>query len=133
MRVYLSGPMRGKPGWNFAAFDAARQRWEDAGHLVYCPAQLFRAHPYEQDCNKVDRTHLLHVIQIDMACIYASDAIALLPGWEESVGVTVELAMAQFLGLLVYDAETMQQINPKEKPWRPQRLEVRDGGVGHSY
>ena len=61
---------------------------------------------------------LRHAIMSDIACIFHADAIALLPEWETSSGATVELALAQFLGLPVYDAETMHQVFPPVKPWQ---------------
>lgn len=56
-------------------------------------------------------------MQMDLACIFAADGIALLPGWEHSAGATVELALAQFLSLPAYDAVMMHQIYPTERPW----------------
>jgi hypothetical protein len=116
MRVYLAGPMRGLPGWNFTAFDNARKAWTAAGHTVLCPAAISRSLPWGQTDLNV-REHLLHVIQVDLACIYAAEAIALLPGWQSSRGVAVELALAQFLGLPVYDAIAMKQVHPPLTPW----------------
>jgi hypothetical protein len=119
MKVYLAGQMRGLPGWGFAAFDSARKAWTAAGHTVFCPAALARALPWGQhEGTETPRDHLLHVAQLDLACLYAADAIALLPGWEQSRGATMELAVAQFLGLPVYDALTMVRIVPAYTPWR---------------
>lgn len=119
MKVYLAGPMRGLPDWNYLAFDKAEIAWRDAGHHVFNPARLARALGYDfSSCNgKADKPHLQHIMMSDIACLYSSDAIALLPGWENSAGATVELAMAQFLGLLVYDAVTKKQIHPPKAPW----------------
>ena len=105
-KVYIAGPMRGKEDWNRAAFKAAREFWEEAGWHVFDPCRLCDAHGYERNEETVDRAHLLHVIQSDMSCLYAVDAVAVLPGWEHSKGCTVEIAMAQFLHLPVYDAIT---------------------------
>jgi hypothetical protein len=105
--------MRGVPKWNFPAFDAAEAMWREAGHQPFSPAQINRALKYSPE----DGTSLRHVIHMDMACILSADAIAMLPGWEQSSGSTIELALAQFLGLPVYDALSMERIFPKEKPW----------------
>lgn len=120
MKVYLAGPMRGHPGWNFAAFDVARVRLTQLGHQVFCPAQLFRAMPYSMgDEYAVDRQHLQHVITSDLACLFVCDAIALIAGWQDSMGATVELAMAQFLGLKVLDEHGNPMPNVRRKPWNP--------------
>lgn len=119
MKVYLAGPMRGLPDWNYLAFDKAEIAWRDAGHHVFNPARLARALGYDfSSCGGMaDRPHLQHVMISDVACLYAAEAIALLPGWELSEGATVELALAQFLNLLVYDAVTLVQIHPPKCPW----------------
>lgn len=116
MKVYIAGPMRGLVNWNFEAFDLARTRWREKGHLVFCPAQLVRALQYSEGTGE-ERDHCTHAIQVDFACIYASDAIALLPGWERSRGATAELALAQFLGLRIFDAVTMVEVFPPKCPW----------------
>ncbi len=142
MKVYIAGPMRGHPDWNFAAFDMVREAWTKAGHEVFCPAQLFRAMPYPKhdDTVTTDRRHLEHVIQSDILCLMHADAIALLPGWQNSRGATVELSVAQFLGLEVYDAVTMDLTAPVLVPWREvDRLHrgimasCKPRGEGHSY
>jgi hypothetical protein len=122
LKVYIAGPMRGYPDWNFAAFDQAENLWRCAGWHPLSPAQTCRALGYaltpgQDPTDSVDREHLLHVMQTDIACIYAADALALLPGWEKSVGATVELSIAQFLNLPVYDAVTMENLYPRYCPW----------------
>jgi len=115
--------MRGLADWNLPAFDAAERAWRTAGHHPFSPAALVRALGYEvgHACQpregKSAIDHLRHVMLSDIACIYASEAIALLPGWETSKGATVELALAQFLGLPVYDACTHQILLPLPTPW----------------
>lgn len=118
LRVYIAGPMRGLPDWNFPAFDAAERAWREAGHIAFSPAQTDRALGYgDHGTEAVDSRHLKHVMLGDIAAIYAADGIALLPGWENSMGATVELALAQFLGMKVFDAVTMKEIQPRSKPW----------------
>lgn len=110
MKIYLAGPMRGIPDWNFPAFDAARAAWTAAGHLVFCPAAMVRALGYQNGHDHAEpdrhdgREHLKHVILSDVACLLHADAVALLLGWENSRGATVEVALAQFLGLPLFDA-----------------------------
>lgn len=110
MKVYLAGPMRGKLNDNREAFAEARERWRKAGHTVFCP------HAITDSFGQCD-VNLRQCIQIDFVCIEHAEAIVLLQGWEGSVGATVELAYAHFLGLLVYNAETMKELNPVRCPW----------------
>lgn len=139
-KIYIAGPMRGRPNGNLPAFDEAEARWREAGWQVMSPAAMVRALGYVQaaspgtNFHQADRAHLNHVFQIDFACLFASDAVALLPGWERSAGATAELALAQVLGLEVYDAVTRERINPPCRPWSSQyRPPVWGEGVGHSY
>lgn len=108
--------MRGLPDWNFPAFDEAETRWRNAGHTAFSPAQTDRALGYGPD-HQGGIEHLKHVMLNDIAAIYHADALALLPGWEKSRGAAVELALAQFLELPIYDAVTMEEIEPKPIPW----------------
>lgn len=118
MKVYIAGPMRGIPEWNFPAFHEARKRWREAGHTAFSPASTDEALGYSETTEGFnEKPHLLHVIHSDILCISNADAIALLPGWEKSSGATVELALAQFLGLKVFDAVTMKQKAPSKTPW----------------
>lgn len=132
MKVYLAGPMRGLPDWNFPAFDAAEERWLAAGHQPFNPAQIDRVLQYGPGQGE-NPSHLRHVIQMDLACLFAADALALLPGWERSTGAAAELALVQFLGLPVYDAVTMERLHPPARPWAqlpPSR--PTDGDVWHA-
>lgn len=119
MKVYLAGPMRGYPNWNFEAFDEAEKRWKEAGHWPISPAAMDRAvgfSPKETDGSDIE--HLKYAMTVDVAALYFADAIALLTGWEGSRGATVELALAQFLGLPVYCAEAMAPIEVDSCPWQ---------------
>ena len=113
-KVYLAGPMSNKPYFNFPAFFEAEQRLLDKGYEVFSPARhdadtyglegfmnccsgtheeakaIFGNHaPTYRECLKVDLNWILD----------NADAIALLPGWEDSKGVAAEVALAKCLGL----------------------------------
>jgi hypothetical protein len=120
VKVYIAGPMRGKPGYNIEAFEQAEFNWKLHGHQVFSPAALIRAMPYgvqPDDPSSFDRQQAIHIAQMDIGCLYHCDAIALLPEWENSIGSTMELAVAQFLGLKIFCAETMQELSPDYRPW----------------
>lgn len=111
MKIYLAGPMRGRPDDNRVAFAEARERLRSLGHKVLCPHEIERA-TYPGISGNIR-----HSIKSDLLCIEHADAVALLPGWEGSCGATLELAYAQFLALPVYDAMTMKVIDPIRCPW----------------
>lgn len=118
--IYISGPMSGLPKFNFASFDKAQKIWEKRGARVLSPAQTSRAVGYTEESDPttpLGRADLQHLLLIDIASLYYADAIGMLPGWERSMGATVELSIAQFLKMPVYDAYTCLTFVPLVKPW----------------
>lgn len=114
-RIYLAGPMRGVPLFNFPAFHAAATKLRAEGHIVFNPAERDNQH-YGIDISKGNvngceaiaaRDHgfnLREALAADLAWICASaDAIALLPGWQNSKGARAERATAEALGLEVIE------------------------------
>lgn len=143
MRVYISGPMRGYPEFNYPAFNAAAQRWR-AAKLIRVPESMFASaftfvtadarhynpallpredievlNPAENFGGESSRDYKEYM-KLDFQHVLNSDAIALLPGWEKSEGATKELLVAQTIGLKVYDAETFQRIAPPKMIAVPQ-------------
>jgi|SRR5579872_6504845 len=105
MKIYIAGPMRGYELFNFPAFDAARDRAHAKGYDVVSPADMDREMGFDGTQRIEDfKFNLKAAIIRDIIAVAGCDAIALLPGWENSSGAAVELAAAQFLGLQVLDA-----------------------------
>ena len=103
--------MRGRPRFNFAAFDAARDRARALGHEPISPADLDREMGFDE--TKFDDFPMppKSVIIRDVIAVSESEAIALLPGWQGSVGARAELAIAMFLNLKILEAENFTPIN----------------------
>lgn len=112
MKIYLAGPMRGYPQFNFPAFHAAAKTLREQGHYVFSPAEkdeeVHGADFSKQfdTGNLEDATakgfSLRRALGDDTAWICAeADAIALLPGWERSKGALAEKALIEALGLEV--------------------------------
>lgn len=100
-RIYVAGPMRGKPLYNFPAFDKAANQLRSEGWFVVNPADLDRERGFKETDATPSWNFLRAAIMLDLGEISTCDAIAVLPGWEESEGATVEVALAKFLGLQV--------------------------------
>lgn len=110
--VYVAGPMRGYPAYNFPAFDAAAERFRAAGWRVISPAELDRSIGFDENRDTLDTFDLGAAIDRDVAAIRslspnAGDAVAMLPGWERSKGARAEKALAEWMGLAILDAVTM--------------------------
>lgn len=104
---YIAGPMRGYPRWNFDAFDEEAEKWRQKGWKAVSPADVDRALGFDPDGpqEQVDDRFKRAAILRDVMLVLDADAIVLLPGWWISKGVAVELAVAKFMGLRVWDCE----------------------------
>jgi hypothetical protein len=113
MKIYVAGPMRGIPEFNFPAFNAAAKRLRAEGHTVFNPAERDcerhgtdiskgNASGCEKQAAQQHGFDLRVALGDDLAWICKeAEAIALLPGWENSRGATAERATAIALGLYV--------------------------------
>lgn len=111
MKVYLAGPMRGIPHFNFPAFHAAARDLRAAGHEVFNPAEgdikRLGADPsVDNPTGDVALAAKRHgfdrgaALRADIRWILDhAEAICLLPGWERSEGACAECGVAMALGL----------------------------------
>lgn len=101
MRIYIAGPMSGQPDNGFPVFDTAAKFLTALGHDVVNPADLDRSIGIGP--NTVVTKQLRHdALARDFRELVTCDAIALLPGWEASMGATAERRIAEDIGLDVY-------------------------------
>lgn len=88
--IYLSGPMTGYPEFNYPLFNKVAEELRGQGHTVMNPAEFSDEVPFP-----IRRAFAAYCKFI---CEEA-DTIMLLPGWEKSLGVSAELALAKNCGL----------------------------------
>lgn len=100
-RIYVSGPMTGHVDFNFPAFHAAAARLREAGWEPINPAENFGG-----------RTDLPRetYLRADVILLAQCEAIAMLPGWEESRGAKLEYLLARELSMPVYDVATLHAL-----------------------
>jgi hypothetical protein len=94
-RVYLAGPMTGYDDHNFPAFHAAAERLRGFGLEVVNPA----------DHGLVDGLGWADYMRWDLVKLAGCHSVYVLPGWEKSKGASLEVAIAQALGMLVFTVE----------------------------
>ena len=94
---YLAGPMRGIDQFNFPMFDSAARVLRFAGRTVVSPAEHDRAMGFDETKNSLDGFDVKKAILWDLEQVANCERIVLLPGWEKSSGVKVELALAEML------------------------------------
>jgi hypothetical protein len=111
---YVAGPMTGYPGFNYPAFDAARDALAAEGWNVISPTDLDRINigiEFDKMEGTEDLRHLSTAFaRQDIASILVSDAVFVLPGWEMSTGATNEARIATMLGLPVYTYEGRERV-----------------------
>lgn len=118
-RIYIAGPMRGIPYYNFDAFLAAEDLLKTAEWNVCNPARLDLARGFDPrkiedpnyDWSSVPEEELeltiRDIAKRDLANVLACDAIYMLSGWEQSIGATAEYAAAKFARLEIYSEEEL--------------------------
>ena len=112
MKLYIAGPMRGYPEFNFPAFHAAAKNLREQGHYVFSPAEKdeeVHGEGFSKEFATGDLAEaeskgfsLRRALGDDLAWICKeADGIYLLKGWENSKGANAEKATAEALGLAV--------------------------------
>ena len=104
-QCYIAGPMRGIPFCNFPAFAEASDALEASGWNVFSPHLNDIEKGLIPDANGDPGAQLpLKAYMVtDLAQVCQSDAIFMLPGWENSKGANLEHNVAQSLDIPVYD------------------------------
>lgn len=94
-KVYVAGPMTGYPDFNYPAFDAAERALLDHGYGVFNPT---RAEEFNDTGKSQEWAwYMRHALRM----VVSADALAILPGWEDSRGARLEVQVAQALGMPV--------------------------------
>lgn len=94
--------MRGYPLLNFPMFDAASTFLRAQGYEVVSPAEHDREVGFDETKNSLEGFDLQAAFAWDIQTVLNSDAIALLPGSEESEGARLERKIAEMCGKQVF-------------------------------
>lgn len=120
MKIYIAGPMRDYPEFNFPAFHSAAKRLREARHTVFSPAEkdeeihgtVFSKNNPTGDLDTATSQgfSLRRALGDDLEWICSTaEGIYLLKGWEKSKGALAEKAVAEALGLeVMYEYESNQ-------------------------
>ena len=92
-RLYLAGPMTGLPDYNYPAFFAAADSLRQAGYTVLNPADI-GLHPTWTWAD---------YMRVGLKTLTTqAEGVAVLPGWDHSIGARLEVRKAQRRGLRVH-------------------------------
>lgn len=126
--VYVAGPMTGYPQHNFPAFHAATLDLRERGYDVTSPAELDLQAGYDP-AHEATAEELAAMLDRDIDAVMAADAVVVLPGWDASIGVMMEVTLAEALGKPVIPLEQLLR-NPGDPALVPSpRFRNRDGWV----
>lgn len=92
--LYISGPMSGLPGFNYAAFNFAAKRLRDLGYRVINPAEHFEG--------ATDRKRHEYLARDVLDLVGKCRSIVFLAGWLESDGAKLEAQIALYRGYTCY-------------------------------
>lgn len=87
MKIFISGPITGKPDYNKSAFFEAERQLEQMGHAVWNPVKLHPRRP--DDFTAAD------YLAVCYSMIDRSDMLVQLDGWRHSEGAMLEAEYAR--------------------------------------
>lgn len=108
--VYLSGPMRGYPDFNFPRFEHVSTliRLNKPDDKLVSPHELdceienigrFNPNDFDPSSNDDVKQHLRSVLKRDAEVVLNSDLVLTLDNWEESKGACAEVMLARAAGI----------------------------------
>ena len=100
-KIYIAGPMRGLPDFNYSTFNDWAHILRDFDWDVVNPVEIGAAYGTPEQIN-ADTALLAAVMAAELHALETCDAIYLLDGWHKSEGARKELATAIAYGLKIY-------------------------------
>ena len=131
MDLYLAGPMRNYPRWNFDAFEHSTKALRAEGHTVRSPHEHDLAMGLDPDAPDADENAegaLPECLRWDFTQICEAGNIVLLPGWEESAGCAMELRVARDTKANVYELLHASEGRTMMRPLNPHEQTARQDG-----
>ena len=100
-KIYIAGPMRGLPNFNYPKFNVYARTLRAIGWDVANPVEIGADYGTPDQIN-AHPALLAAVIAAELYAIETCDAIYLLDGWQNSEGARKELAVAIAYRLKIY-------------------------------
>lgn len=129
--LYIAGPMRGYPRYNFDAFLAADIDLRDRGFEPINPAKLDLDAGFDPDKDPVTPEFMEDAMRRDIAGVMKAEGLVLLPGWERSMGAKAEKALAEWRGIPVLLYPSLVELNKESILLEAERLT--DGDRQNQY
>ncbi len=113
-KYYLSGPMTGKPEFNFPLFQRAAKTLRERGFNIISPAEMDEGMDYNNLPPWGEMIGRDVMVLIDMC-----DGIVMLPDWADSPGSRIELFVAITQGHALFEFADNAEWLPLVAPIRP--------------
>ncbi len=133
--AYLAGPMRGIDDFNFPAFHAATAELRSRGWRVLSPAEHDEENGFDPGLNTLDGFSLTDAMRWDLQSVIDCDTVVLLPGYEGSTGVGIELTVARAIGREILTYPDMTPIEDEPVTLEAHRIVngARQNVYGHPF
>jgi hypothetical protein len=102
--IYVSGPMSGHPDLNVPAFEEATERLRALGRTVISPHEFIQNQGEHAELTGPEAR--ARFLRYDVVQVAQVRKLAMLDGWEQSVGANIELAVARMLGIPAVEYST---------------------------
>lgn len=103
--VYIAGPMRGLPNFNYDLFHQVTEQFRESGITVFNPAETFDGDQSRE---------FSEYMRADVKMLLKSSMVFFLPGWQDSEGARLEYLLARALGLETLFHRDADQTEPAE-------------------
>ena len=104
--IYIAGPMSGYENWNFPAFFEAEKQLKELGYEVINPAHndgaTIEAALQSAGDPSNPRNPWAYYMRRDLPHVLSADSLCVLPGWQNSKGASLEVHVAEAIGLPLY-------------------------------
>ena len=97
VKIYVSGPMAGRPQNNVPAFNLAAKKLRAKGYKVVNPAELDKGEPCKS---------WVECLRRDLKWLVTCDAIATLSGWHKSKGANLEIRVGKELSFPIHPVKS---------------------------
>ncbi len=125
-RAYLAGPMTGYAEHNFPAFTSNSKWLRNHGYEVVNPAEL-------EALETGPRKEWAYYLKRDIRELLTCNAIAVMPGWENSPGATLEVYIGWRLGFSIFKAEDFTLVDVSKFDFSGIQNETNSGAFLRSF
>jgi Domain of unknown function (DUF4406) len=105
MKIYVAGPIKGKPDRNLPAFQAAAEYLKMLGHTPIIPHDIL-AYPHDGQCSpgydRADGHESTCYLRADLLVLLRCQAAYFIPGWKLSRGASLEYKVSLECGIQQY-------------------------------